>query len=68
MTRIKLETQYEIVGISCCGFLSFEQSIAAYTRVMGTLCICVLAVVWIAQWLDWQAGLEHPSLRIRVSH
>jgi hypothetical protein len=27
-----------------------------------------VSLVWIAQWLDWQAGLEHPSLRIRVSH
>jgi hypothetical protein len=30
--------------------------------------VSFVALVWIAQWLDWQAGLEQPSLRIRVSH
>jgi hypothetical protein len=38
---------------------------------MGTLelvSVCFLAIVWIAQWLDWRAGLEHPSMRIRISH
>jgi hypothetical protein len=29
---------------------------------------CGVVLMWIAQWLDWQYGLEHPSMRIRVSH
>jgi hypothetical protein len=35
---------------------------------MWALLICGLALMWIAQWLDWQAGLEDPSLKIRTSH
>jgi len=31
------------------------------------VCSCGLILVWTAQWLDWQAGLQHPSLRIRTN-
>jgi len=46
-------------------FADFTQ---VYTPDMRTLCLCFLILVWIAQWLDWRAGLEYPSVRIRVSH